>query len=106
MSISVRLATIAVVAAAAAFAANHANAASAVREPGGAIRFYDDNGFDRGYAWCANRGGRAWASSSDCSFFTWAQCRAAMFQPPDGDCIPNPWASQVTTPPMQPRRRR
>ena len=100
VSTAICLATIA-----AALAAPEARGASAVREPGGAIRFYDDNGFDRGYAWCANRAGRAWAGSSDCSYFSYAQCRAALWPPPGGDCVPNPWASQVTPPPPKPRRR-
>jgi hypothetical protein len=37
-----------------------AEAASARRQPNGAVRFYDDNGSDRGYAWCRQRGG--WGS--------------------------------------------
>ena len=104
MIIRVALATIAVTAAAFT-AAPQADAAKAVREPGGAIRFYDDNGFDRGYAWCANRGGRNFSGSSDCSYFTYEQCRVAVrWPPPGGDCVPNPWASQVPPPP--PLRRR
>lgn len=81
--------------------AGPADAASARREPNGAIRFYDDNGFDRGYAWCLKRGGRWYGGWSDCSFFSYAQCRAAIIGPPGGDCEPNPFASQVV-----PERRR
>src|SRR5436190_19430255 len=83
-----------------------AHAATAVREPGGAIHYYDDNGFDRGYAWCANRGGSNFGSWSDCRYFSFEQCDVAVrWPPPGGFCIPNPWASQVTGPPVKPRRR-
>src|SRR5919106_4133864 len=71
------------------------DAATARREPNGAVRFYDDNGFDRGYAWCLKRGGRWLGGWSDCSFFSYAQCRAAIIGPPGGDCEPNPWAAYV-----------
>jgi hypothetical protein len=84
-------------------AAGPADAASARREPNGAIRFYDDEGFDRGYAWCLKRGGRFLSGNSDCSYYTLDLCRAAIFSPPGGDCEPNPWASQVA-PAKQPRR--
>ena len=100
----IQLATIAV-AAPASLVLPEAHAATAVREPGGMIRFYDDNGYDRGYAWCAYRGGRHWGGASDCSYFTYAQCRTAMTIPPGGDCLPNPYASQVAGPPQQQRRR-
>jgi hypothetical protein len=80
-----------------------ADAATARREANGAIRFYDDNGFDRGYAWCLKRGGRWFGGWSDCSFFSYGQCRAAIIGPPGGDCEPNPFASQVVP---EPRRRR
>ena len=83
--------------------AQPADAATARREPNGAIRFYDDNGFDRGYAWCLKRGGRNSPGGSDCSYYTLALCRAAIFDPPGGDCEPNPWASHVV--PEQRRRR-
>lgn len=105
MITTVKLATIAV-AAAAALTMPQANAASAVREPGGYVRYFDDNGFDRGYAWCANRGGRNFGSWADCSYASWAQCDVAVqWPPPGGYCSPNPFASQVTAPPVKPRRR-
>jgi hypothetical protein len=91
------------IAAAAALASPPATAASAVREPNGAIRFYDDNGFDRGYAWCLSRAGRNWGNA-DCAYFSYAQCRAAIIAPPGGDCLPNPWASRVPAPASPPRR--
>lgn len=82
-----------------------AEAATARREPNGAIRFYDDNGYDRGYAWCLRRGDRRFGGWADCSFYTLPQCRAASIGPPTGDCEPNPWASQVTVPPAKRPRR-
>ena len=82
-----------------------AEAATARREANGAIRYYDDNGFDRGYAWCLKRGARWFGGWSDCSFFSYAQCRAANIGPPGGDCEPNPWSYYVQTPPeRRPRR--
>lgn len=88
-------------------AVDPAAAASARRESNGAIRFYDDNGFDRGYAWCLKRGGRTafGGSGSDCSYFSYAQCRAAIFNPPGGDCEPNPFAAYVPPPPTGRLRR-
>jgi hypothetical protein len=85
--------------------AQPAEAASVRRESNGALRFYDDNGNDRGYAWCLKRGGRHFAGSNDCSYFTYDQCRAAVF-PPGGDCTPNPWAAYVEPPPPARRTRR
>jgi hypothetical protein len=82
-----------------------AEAATARREANGAIRYYDDNGFDRGYAWCLKRGGRWFGGWSDCSFFSYAQCRAAIIGPPGGDCEPNPWAYAVQEPPARRARR-
>ena len=38
-------------------AAQPADAASVRRAPGGSIHYYDDNGYDRGYAWCGSAGG-------------------------------------------------
>jgi hypothetical protein len=105
ISTTARLACAAIVTAAATLAAPPANAASAVRQPNGAIRYYDDDGFDRGYAWCANRGGRSFSGSSECRYFSYEQCRAALGPPPGGDCVPNPFTSFVTAPPGQPRRR-
>lgn len=85
--------------------AQQADAAFARREANGAIRFYDDHGGDRGYAWCLKRGGRWFSGWSDCSYYTYAQCRAAIAGPPGGDCEPNPWSYYVTEPPEQPRKR-
>ena len=84
--------------------AGTADAASARREPGGAIHFYDDRGNDRGFAWCAKQGGFDSFGSSVCNYFSYEQCRAALVNPPGGDCQPNPFASQVTLPPPQRRR--
>ena len=82
-----------------------AEAATAVREPGGAIRFYDDRGQDRGYAWCLRRSGRQNSGWSDCSYFSYEQCRASV-TPPGGDCQPNPFSYEVTSPPAAKRARR
>jgi hypothetical protein len=83
--------------------AQPAEAASVRRESNGALRFYDDNGNDRGYAWCLRRGGRHFSGSNDCSYYTYDQCRAAV-SPPGGDCTPNPWAAFVEPPPQRARR--
>jgi len=104
ISTTVKLACAAIVAAAATLAAPPATAATAVRQPNGAIRYYDDNGLDRGFAWCANRSGRNWGNNSDCSYFTYAQCQASLF-PPGGFCQPNPWTQFATPAPARPRRR-
>lgn len=80
-----------------------AAAATARREGNGAIRFYDDNGNDRGYAWCLRRGGWPYGGWADCSYYSYPQCRAAGSALPAGDCEPNPFASQVAP---QPGRRR
>jgi hypothetical protein len=85
--------------------ASPADAATARREANGAIRYYDDNGGDRGYAWCLKRGGRWFGGWSDCSFFSYGQCRAAIIGPPGGDCEPNPFAYYVQEPAPRPRRR-
>ena len=82
-----------------------AEAATAVRGPGGAVRFYDDRGQDRGFAWCAKQGGRQFSSWSDCSYFTFAQCQAALVNPPGGSCEPNPFSYYAAEPPAKPRRR-
>jgi hypothetical protein len=79
-------------------------AATARREANGAVRFYDDNGYDRGYAWCLRRSNRHASGSSDCSYYTYEQCRAAAY-PPGGDCTPNPWAAYVAPPPARRARR-
>ena len=62
-------------------------AASLRHEPNGASRYYDDNGFDRGYAWCKGSG------SSHCDYFTVEQCRAS--GTPIAVCSPNPWSYYV-----------
>jgi hypothetical protein len=82
-----------------------AEAATAVRGPGGAVRFYDDRGQDRGFAWCLKRSGRQFSGWSDCRYFSYAQCRAAII-PPGGDCEPNPFSYEVTPPPPARRARR
>lgn len=81
-----------------------ADAATARREPNGAIRYFDDNGNDAGYAWCLRRDGgfMPGRSGSDCSYFTLAQCRASIITPASGMCEPNPYAAQVR--PGTPRR--
>ena len=81
-----------------------ADAASARREPNGAVRFYDDNGSDRGYAWCRQRGGFGSMNPADCSYYTLRQCQASAVDvfSFNNQCTPNPYASQV----QQPRRRR
>ena len=52
--------------------AQQANAASVRTEPNGAARFYDDNGYDRGYSWCKSPSG-----TLRCDYFTLEQCQAA-----------------------------
>jgi hypothetical protein len=79
-------------------------AATARREASGAIRFYDDNGYDRGYAWCLRRAHRNESGGNDCSYYTYEQCRAAVY-PPGGDCTPHPWAAYVQPPPTNRSRR-
>jgi hypothetical protein len=79
-----------------------ADAASARREPNGAIRFYDDNGNDQGYAWCRSRGGWGSMAPPDCSYYTLQQCQASAFGTYSSYCMRNPWAAQAT----QPKRRR
>ena len=85
--------------------AQPADAATARREANGAIRYYDDNGFDRGYAWCLKRSTRPFGGWSDCSYFSYPQCRAAGIGLYGGGCEPNPWSYYVQTPPERPRRR-
>lgn len=80
-------------------------AATARREANGAIRYYDDNGFDRGYAWCLRRSGRDVSGWSDCRYFSFEQCRAAGFPPTNGSCEPNPFSYYVHVPQQRPRRR-
>jgi hypothetical protein len=83
-----------------------ADAATAVRGPGGAVRFYDDRGQDRGFAWCLKRGGRQFSGWSDCSYFSFAQCQASIINPPGGTCDPNPFSYEVAPPPPARRARR
>ncbi|ETR75828.1 hypothetical protein X566_24525 [Afipia sp. P52-10] len=87
-------------------AISQAEAATARREPNGAVRYYDDNGGDRGYAWCLRRSGRWFSGWSDCSYYTYGQCRAAIIGPPGGDCEPNPWSYYVNEPPAPAPRAR
>ena len=101
MSMKQTISVAALVALATVASAQIADAASARREPNGAVRYYDDNGNDRGYAWCRQRG--SWGSMlpPDCSYYTLGQCRAAA-GPFGNYCIRNPYAAQAT----EPRRRR
>ena len=82
-----------------------ANAATARREANGAIRYYDDRGQDRGYAWCLRRSGRAFSGWADCRYFSYEQCRASGFGPGFSSCEPNPFSYEVQAPPARPRRR-
>ena len=77
-------------------ATQSADAASARREPNGAIRFYDDNGYDRGYAWCLNAGASG-LGAPVCDYYTLDQCRGSGYGG-TGDCVPNPWSYYVTVP--------
>ncbi len=88
----------------AAVSAQPVEAASARREPNGAIRYFDDNGGDRGYAWCRQRGGWGTMNPPDCSYYTLRQCQASTIGAYGlGNlCSPNPYAAQV----KQPRQRR
>lgn len=85
--------------------AQPAEAATARREANGAIRYYDDNGFDRGYAWCLKRNSRQFGGWADCSFFSYPQCRAAAVGPYAAECEPNPWSYYVQEPPAKRARR-
>ena len=73
-------------------------AATARREPNGAVRFSDENGNDRGYAWCRERGGWSSMSPPDCSYYTLQQCKAAA-GPFGNYCMPNPYAARASKPP-------
>jgi hypothetical protein len=76
-------------------AISQAEAATARREPN-----------DRGYAGCLRRSGRWFSGWSDCSYYTYGQCRAAIIGPPGGDCEPNPWSYYVNEPPAPAPRAR
>ena len=67
-----------------------AGAASA-RQSNGIVRFYDNNGSDRGYLWCLRSGGYSGGGSADCSYYTFEQCQATMYGN-GGDCVRNPWS--------------
>lgn len=82
-----------------------AEAATARRQANGAIRYYDDNGSDRGYAWCIRHAGRYTSGWADCSYFTFEQCRAAIGGPIIGSCEPNAFSYEVQPPPGKQRRR-
>lgn len=85
------------------------DAASARREPNGAIRFYDSNGNDRGYAWCRSRGGWGTMNPPDCSYYTLRQCQASGSFGAYGYssyCMPNPYAAQGRLPGEQRQRRK
>jgi hypothetical protein len=82
-----------------------AGAVTARREANGAIRYYDDNGNDRGYAWCMRRSGRSYSGWSDCRYFSYEQCRAEV-PPFGGDCEPNAFSYYVQPPPAATTRRR
>jgi hypothetical protein len=73
-----------------------ADAASARRQPNGAIRFYDDYGQDRGYAWCLNSGASG-LGAAVCDYYTLDQCRGSGYGG-TGDCVPNPWSYYVIDP--------
>lgn len=65
------------------FAPFQVQAIEARRQPSGAIRYYDDQGYDRGYAWCLN---------GDCRYFDRAQCEGSKIMGA-GWCRPNPYAT-------------
>src|SRR5262245_26537120 len=68
--------------------APHADAASVRRGDGGSIHYYDDQGYDRGYAWCGSASGTV-----RCDFDTVDQCRAS--GKPNINCAPNAWSYYV-----------
>lgn len=78
------------------FAAQPADAASVRRGDGGSIHYYDDRGYDRGYAWCGSASG-----TTRCDFDTLDQCRAS--GKPNINCAPNAWSHYVK-PEDRPRR--
>jgi len=76
-------------------AAQPAEAVSVRTEPNGAIRFYDDNGNDRGYEWCLNGGGASGLGIPVCDYYTLDQCRASAVS---GYCVQNPWSHNTELP--------
>jgi hypothetical protein len=79
----------------AALSAQTAEAASVRVQPNGAVRFYDDQGGDRGYEWCLQGGGSD-LGIPVCDYYTEAQCRASLVNV--GFCVPNPWSYYVKVP--------
>jgi hypothetical protein len=80
------------------FLAAPAHAASVRTEPNGVIRFYDDNGYDRGYAWCLSGGGSSFGTPV-CDFDTLQQCQSS--GSPGRNCTPNPSSYYVRKIPAQ-----
>jgi hypothetical protein len=79
-------------------AAQPAEAVSVRTQPNGAIRFYDDQGGDRGYEWCLQGGGSG-LGIPVCDYYTEAQCRASLVNV--GFCVRNPWSDKVQLPPQR-----
>ena len=71
--------------------AQQVEAASLRTEPNGAVRFYDDNGNDRGYSWCKSASG-----TLRCDYYTLEQCRAANLG--NTTCTPSAWSYQMRVP--------
>jgi hypothetical protein len=83
-----RIATTTALLAAGLLTAPTVDAASLRHQPNGAVRYYDDGGYDRGYAWCRSGG-----SATRCDYFTVEQCRASGV--PNATCVPNPFSFYV-----------
>ena len=83
-----RIATTTALLAAGLLTAPTVDAASLRHQPNGAVRYYDDSGYDRGYAWCRSGG-----SATRCDYFTVEQCRASGV--PNATCVPNPFSFYV-----------
>ena len=75
-------------------AAHPAETVRVQTEPNGAVRFYDDQGNDRGYEWCLNGGGSG-LGVPVCDYYTLDQCRASAVS---GDCVRNPWSYYAELP--------
>lgn len=86
--------------------ADPVSATTARRHPDGAIRYYDDRGQFRGYAWCLILTGRQDGGQLDCSYYTLEQCRLSGFggAHSHAGCQPNPFASAAAPPPASRRR--